>query len=102
MGGLHHHAATDVVHDNAATAERNARLGLVLFAVYLALYVGFVLLCAFWPDVLDKTPLAGLNVAILYGMGLIVAALILALVYSWLCRLHVADDSQSNLREDVA
>ena len=94
MGGLDHHAATDVVHDNVATAERNSRLGLILFAVYLILYVGFVLLSAFWPKMLDETPLAGLNVAILYGMGLIVAALLLALVYSWLCRSRLADNAQ--------
>jgi uncharacterized membrane protein (DUF485 family) len=94
MGGLDHHAETDVVHDNVATAERNSRLGLILFAVYLILYVGFVVISAFWPKMLDETPLAGLNVAILYGMGLIVAALLLALVYSWLCRSNLADNAQ--------
>ena len=31
-------------------------------------------------------PLEGLNLAIVYGFGLIIAALVLALVYSWLCR----------------
>jgi len=93
MGGLDHHSATDVVHDNVATAERNSRLGLILFAVYLALYLGFVLLSAFWPTVLDSTPVAGLNLAIVYGMGLIVSALLLALIYSWLCRTNMADSA---------
>jgi uncharacterized membrane protein (DUF485 family) len=103
MGGLDHHAASDVVQDNAATAERNSRLGLILFAVYLVLYVGFVLLSAFWPKLLDATPVAGLNVAILYGMGLIVAALLLALVYSWLCRTTLADNAaEAATRKDIA
>jgi uncharacterized membrane protein (DUF485 family) len=31
---------------------------------------------------------AGVNLAIVYGMGLIAAALVLALVYAWLCRTH--------------
>ncbi len=64
---------------------RNARIGLVLFGVYLVLYGGFVLLNAFSPDTMELTPVAGINLAILYGFALIVAALILALVYGWLC-----------------
>lgn len=63
----------------------NARLGLVLFAVYLLLYVGFVGLNAFAPQAMEATPVAGVNWAILYGFALIVAALVLALVYGLLC-----------------
>jgi len=65
---------------------RNARLGLVLFTVYLLLYGGFVMLNAFRPQIMETTPLAGINLAIWYGFGLIAAALILALAYGWLCR----------------
>lgn len=70
---------------------RNARIGFVLFLVYLVLYGGFVLLNAFWPDVMEVTPVAGINLAILYGFALIVAALVLALVYGWLCRIEESD-----------
>jgi uncharacterized membrane protein (DUF485 family) len=35
---------------------------------------------------MEITPLWGVNLAILYGFGLIVAALALALIYAWLCR----------------
>ena len=62
------------------------RLGLALFLVYLVLYGGFVLLAAFWPQWMEVTPLAGVNLAIWYGFGLIVAALALALVYGWASR----------------
>lgn len=65
---------------------RASRIGLTLFAVYLVLYGGFVLLAAFWPEWMDATPLAGVNLAIWYGFGLIVAALVLALVYGWASR----------------
>ena len=65
---------------------RNARVGLVLFAIYLLLYGGFVLLNAFAPETMEVTPLAGVNLAILYGFGLILAALVLAIVYGFLCR----------------
>ncbi len=66
-------------------ATRNARIGLVLFAVYLVLYSGFVLLNTFDPQVMETTPIAGINLAILYGFGLIIAALVMALLYGVLC-----------------
>jgi uncharacterized membrane protein (DUF485 family) len=66
--------------------SRNARLGLQLFCVYLALYGGFVLLAAFSPTTMEATPLAGINLAILYGFALIVGALIMALIYGALCQ----------------
>ena len=72
-------------HD-LATAKRNSRFGLILFTVYLTIYGTFVLLNAFRPELMDRTPVAGLNVATLYGFGLIIAALLLAALYAWLCR----------------
>jgi len=69
-----------------ATHQRNARYGLWLFAVYVVLYGGFIALTTFRHDLLARTPLAGVNLAILYGMALIVAALVLALIYTVLCR----------------
>lgn len=68
-------------------SAQHGRLGLWLFAVYLLLYAGFVGLSAFAPQEMSKTPFWGINVAVLYGLGLIVAALVLALLYTLLCRL---------------
>lgn len=72
----------------------NARAGLVLFAIYLGLYAGFVLLSAFAPAVMALVLPGGLNVAIVYGMGLIAAAFVLALIYMQTCsrivKRHVA------------
>jgi uncharacterized membrane protein (DUF485 family) len=65
---------------------RNARIGIVLFGIYVLLYGGFVMLNAYSPDSMAITPVAGINLAILYGFALIVAALILALLYGWLCK----------------
>jgi len=64
----------------------NSRLGIVLFIVYLLLYGGFVLLNAFAPETMEVTPISGVNLAILYGFGLIIAAFVLALVYGLLCK----------------
>ena len=69
----------------------NARVGFVLFVIYLLLYGGFVFLNAFAADVMEMTPIAGVNLAILYGFGLIVAALVLALVYGFLCKEEPAE-----------
>ena len=86
MGGFEHPPARPGEPDSPRTAARNARYGLILFGVYLALYATYVLLNAFRPSVMDAVPWAGLNLAVLSGFGLIGAALLLALVYGWLCR----------------
>lgn len=72
--------------DHPEAAAANARNGLWLFALYSALYAGFVGVSAFAPGVMAARPFDGLNVAVLYGFGLIGAAFILALVYMALCR----------------
>lgn len=78
-------------HDSDLTAARNSRYGLALFALYLLLYGGFVLLNAFDPSLMEATPFAGVNLAVLYGLGLIVAAILLAFLYGWLCRAPVEE-----------
>jgi uncharacterized membrane protein (DUF485 family) len=75
--------------------NRVNRIGLSLFAIYLVLYGGFVLLAAFSPQTMEVTPLAGVNLAIWYGFGLIVAAALLALVYGWASRAR-ADQQKAN------
>jgi uncharacterized membrane protein (DUF485 family) len=72
--------------DHPELTASNARAGLVLFAVYLVLYGGFMGLSAFAPGLMAWTPGGGLNLALLYGMGLIFAAVLLAFVYMGACR----------------
>ncbi|MGZ0174066.1 MAG: DUF485 domain-containing protein [Planctomycetales bacterium] len=69
---------------------RNARMGIILFAVYLVLYGGFVLINTFSPE--------SINVAILYGFGLIIAAFIMALLYGFLCDSN--DEPGSSTEDD--
>jgi uncharacterized membrane protein (DUF485 family) len=71
-------------HD--AHVSPNARLGLVLFCLYLALYLGFIAISTFKYELLARTPFGGVNFAILYGIGLILAALILAAIYMALAK----------------
>ncbi len=77
----------------ASVRRHNSRLGLLLFFVYLLLYVGFVLLSALLPAALEWRPFGGLNLALIYGFGLILAALALAFVYGMLARVAPADEA---------
>lgn len=92
-------------HENIREEEhpplvaRNTRIGLSLFAIYLALYAGFMGLSTFAPKVMQARPFGGLNLFVLYGFGLIVAALILAIVYLLLCRRPVADQTASPTKD---
>jgi uncharacterized membrane protein (DUF485 family) len=67
---------------------RNAKYGIILFFIYSAFYAGFVGISVFAPEDM-KSPvnwLGGVNVAIAYGMGLIVLALVLAAIYLFATR----------------
>jgi uncharacterized membrane protein (DUF485 family) len=66
--------------------SRNSRIGLVLFTIYLIVYAGFVFLNAFAPEQMEATPIAGLNIAILYGFALIIGAIVLSGIYGFLFR----------------
>jgi len=74
------------IDDCEHTSSRNARVGMVLFVLYLALYGGFMGLSTFAYEQMRRPVLAGVNLAIIYGFGLIAAAILLSLVYMVLCR----------------
>jgi len=57
-----------------------SRLSLTLFWIYVLLYGGFMGLVLVRPDLLARRPFGGVNLAILAGLGLILAAFVLALV----------------------
>ena len=73
----------------------NARIGFILFVVYTAFYGSFVLLNAFVPEMMEIKPVAGINLAILYGFALIIFALLLSLVYGVMCKTEAGDATDS-------
>ena len=79
---------------------RNARIGLILFGIYLVFYTGFVLLNAMSPETMRATPIEGVNLSILYGFALIISAFVMALLYGFLCRSesHDNDGSESEVQ----
>ena len=74
---------------------RQSPIGFLLFAVYLALYLGFVIINAFWPQMMKSTPIAGVNLAVLYGFGLIVTAIVMAFLYGFVGNAAGDSDDQT-------
>ncbi|HVT83415.1 MAG TPA: DUF485 domain-containing protein [Phycisphaerae bacterium] len=81
--------------DHPEMISRASRRGLALFVIYFALYLAFILVNVFTPDVMTQTTiplgayelsLGGPNLAIVSGMGLIFAAILLSLLYMRLTR----------------
>jgi uncharacterized membrane protein (DUF485 family) len=85
MAGLDHSPLPEQVRD--PVSERYvARLGLLLFALYLAAYAAYVWINAFRPSLMDEVVFSGINLAVASGLALIVGAIVLALFYAVMCR----------------
>lgn len=96
MAGFDHGPNEPEEQENIETISRNTRLGLKLFIVYLALYGGFVFLNTFSPAKMEVVVFLGLNLAIVYGFTLIIAAFVLAMIYGWLCRNDISSSTSEN------
>lgn len=71
----------------------NARLGLWLCGAYILLYSGFIVLNAFFPDTMRARTPGAINGAILYGLGLIAAAVFTSFIYGLVAS---SDDSRAD------
>ena len=60
------------------------KLGLIMFAMYVFVYAGFIIINTFFSKWM-AIDIGKINLAIFYGIGLIVLALIMALIYNFLC-----------------
>ncbi len=75
-----------------ASAEYKQRIGVWMFLLYAAIYAAFVAINLLKPLWMEKTVFLGLNLAVVFGFGLIVFALIEALIYNHMCSTHEADN----------
>lgn len=80
----------------------------MLFVVYGLVYAGFIVINTLSPKTMGETVVWGLNLAVVYGMGLILFAVVLGLVYNAVCtraeqRAAIADARQtvSDSKEDL-
>ena len=80
-----------MLHEPAVKTEKDAasdwkaKLGIKLFWLYFVVYAGFVGIAVFTTETMKTKVLAGTNLAIIYGLALIVFAIVLGLIYNYLC-----------------
>ncbi len=78
-----HEPAAKLEKDNAASYK--SKLGLKLFFVYGLVYAGFVLIGVLRPAWMGVRVVWGLNLAIFYGFGLILFAIVMGFLYHLAC-----------------
>jgi len=79
------HAPVAPVGKDLAAAFKT-RLGLWMFLAYGIFYAVFVAINLLRPLWMERDVFRGLNLATVYGFGLIVVAFLQALVYDFFCR----------------
>ena len=95
---MHHGPATDSGPDPASGYK--TRLGVVMFIIYTLVYVGFVLTNVLTEGKAMQTIVfMGLNLAVVYGIGLIVFELVLALIYNAMCTKKEAEMAGTEVEE---
>ena len=92
-----HGEASDWGEDKAS--QYKAKLGIYLFIFYCIVYAGFVAINTISPELMGVIIFAGLNLASVYGFGLIVLAIIMGLIYNAMCT--AAEDRMKNEKEDT-
>lgn len=86
MAGFDHGPAKPDEPEDMVLAAKNASTGMVLFAIYFVFYAAYVGIAAFaYKSFAAAGPISG-TLAIDYGMGLIIGAMGIAILYGWLCR----------------
>lgn len=84
-----HEPAVEVGLENAS--KKKARLGVWFFFLYLFFYAGFVAIGVLNYELMALEVVAGLNLALFYGIGLIVFAVLLGILYNFLCSKYEDD-----------
>jgi uncharacterized membrane protein (DUF485 family) len=67
------------------SAKRKSRLGIWLFVFYTIVYGVFVAIGVTNYEAMSISVIGDLNLAVTYGFGLIVLAIIMGLIYNWRC-----------------
>jgi uncharacterized membrane protein (DUF485 family) len=66
-------------------SKKKTKLGIILFTVYAVVYGCFVVIGLSYTHLMSVKVFAGLNLAVVYGMGLIVLAAVMGYIYSLVC-----------------
>ena len=79
---MSHGPSTKWEKDHAADIK--TKLGLTMVFIYTLIYASFILINVRFPKLMSLD-IGSLNLAIVYGFGLIVVALIQAVIYNHIC-----------------
>ncbi len=77
-----HGPAVKLGKDNASAYK--TRLGVYMFIAYTIVYAGFVVINAAKPSLMQII-IMGQTLAVIYGLGLLALALVMAVIYNQLC-----------------
>jgi len=66
-------------------SDYKAKLGIYMFFVYVIIYAGFIVINVASPKLMGLILFSGLNMAVVYGFGLILLAIVMGIVYNHLC-----------------
>lgn len=89
-----HGEATDWGNDSST--KKKQKTGVIMFFIYLIVYSVFVAIGVFSYELMGEHVLFGLNLAVIYGMGLILLAIILGLIYNSLCTKYEREASKED------
>ena len=70
-----------------------ARLGLTMYAIFSPVYLAFILVSVISPTFMARN-IGPLNVAIVFGFGIIILAIIQALIYNSICSRRENQDAR--------
>ncbi len=74
-----------VVKETDNAAAKKAKLGVILFIVYTLVYSGFVVIGLTKPEWMGLQLVGAMNMAIIYGFGLIGLAIVMGFIYNFFC-----------------
>ncbi|HAK44369.1 MAG TPA: hypothetical protein DCO79_00370 [Spirochaeta sp.] len=80
-----------MLHEPAApsgkepASEFKKRVGVRMFIAYAVVYTSFIVINTAAPKLMGKPVAFGLNLAVTYGFGLIILAIIAGIIYNAIC-----------------
>ena len=70
-----------------------------MIILYALVYFGFIIINVCYPLLMEKIIFSGLNLSVVYGIGLIIFALILALIYNYMCSKKESEIKKASLKK---
>ncbi|HAP36298.1 MAG TPA: hypothetical protein DCQ28_10285 [Bacteroidetes bacterium] len=80
---MQHGPAVELGKDNSI--PKKTKLGVILFIIYSTIYAGFVFIGTVSPEYMGAKIIGNMNFAFVYGMGLIILAVVMGVVYNHFC-----------------